>query len=149
MSQIEYIPISEFAARAGVSRQTIYKQVDNRLTAYCKTVNGKKVLSTKALELFSVNKNSTTVNLTDNQFTSQNLTATIELLQKQLEIKDKQIQDLSNRLEQALNNQSQSNFITASQTSLLVPAEQNEKQLHPESAPQKKQGFFNRLFRKD
>ncbi len=38
----EYISISEFAKRAGVSRPTIYSKLDNELSNFCKVVKGKK-----------------------------------------------------------------------------------------------------------
>ena len=67
MEQDEFISIAEFARRAGVTPQAVYKQlnnqVDNRLSTYVKVHNGKKRISTKALELFL----STGINQVDNQ----------------------------------------------------------------------------------
>ena len=71
MDQDEYISIAEFARRAGVTPQAVYKQlnnqVDNRLSTYTKIHNGKKRIHIKALELFL----STDVNRVDNQVDNQ------------------------------------------------------------------------------
>jgi len=55
MPKIEYLIISEFAKRAGVSRQTVYNKMsnDSQFTKkFVKDENGKKTISVKALELF-------------------------------------------------------------------------------------------------
>ena len=57
----EYISVSEFAKRAGVSRQLVYKRIDNELTEFCKLVDNKKMLNIRALELFQKQKLSTKV----------------------------------------------------------------------------------------
>ena len=64
----EYISVSEFAKRAGVSRQLVYKRIDNELTQYCKLVDNKKMLNIRALELFQKQKLSTKVST---KFTSE------------------------------------------------------------------------------
>ena len=50
----EYISITEFAKRAGVSRPTIYSRLGKELSNFCKTVKGRKVINTAALSLFGV-----------------------------------------------------------------------------------------------
>lgn len=55
----EYISVADFAKRAGVSRQLVYKRIDNELTEYCKLVDNKKMLNIRALELFEKQKLST------------------------------------------------------------------------------------------
>ena len=105
MDQDEYISIAEFAKRAGITPQAVYKQlnnqVDNQLSTYVKVHNGKKRINIKALELFL----STDVNQVDNQFNNQfnNFSQpvdnqTIEILKEQLDIKDKQIEQLQSDL---------------------------------------------------
>lgn len=88
----EYISISEFAKRAGVSRQFIYKELSTKLSTYCKEIDGQKMLNTKALELFDVNKTDTK---TDNKETLQDLIKILreqqEVLKQELDIKNDQI----------------------------------------------------------
>lgn len=55
----EYISVAEFAKRAGVSRQLVYKRIDNELTEFCQLVDNKKMLNIRALELFQKQKLST------------------------------------------------------------------------------------------
>lgn len=57
----EYISVAEFARRAGVSRQLVYKRIDNELTEFCQLVDNKKMLNIRALELFQKQKLSTKV----------------------------------------------------------------------------------------
>lgn len=94
-----YISISEFAKRAGVSRQAVYSRLDKDLSRYCQVDNGKKILNIKALELFKKEKLST--ELSSNCQSVDNLVGTINLLQKtvnileeELKIKNSQISDL-------------------------------------------------------
>ena len=48
----EYISVSEFARRAGVSRQAIQQRLDTSLRDFVKLAQGKKLLNIKGLELF-------------------------------------------------------------------------------------------------
>lgn len=88
----EYISISEFAKRAGVSRQAIYKRLDNELSTYCQLVDNRKVLNIKGLEMFGVNLGVNSGVNSDNQKLT-GLTP-FEVLAKELEFKDKEIEQL-------------------------------------------------------
>lgn len=113
----EYISISEFAKRAGVSPQAIYKRLSTDLSTEFKLVDNRKMLKTSALERFGLNQ-------VDNQFNNQvekvetpkevqnetimMLQKTISLLetqaetlQQQLSLKDKQIEELNERLKES------------------------------------------------
>lgn len=112
MNQDEYITIAEFARRAGVTPQAVYKQlnnqVDNQLSTYVKIHNGKKRIHIKALELFL----STGVNRVDNQFNNQvdnfsqpvdnqvdnQTNQVIDFLKDQIKRKDIQIEQLQDDL---------------------------------------------------
>lgn len=49
------LTIKEFAELAGVSRQTVYKQLNNRLNPYCQLVDNQKMLEGRALaEVFGI-----------------------------------------------------------------------------------------------
>lgn len=90
----EYISISEFAKRAGVSRQAVYKRMDE-LNRWLKVDNGKKTIDIKALEIFNGTKTTTEV---DN---SEALLRMVSMLEKELEIKNKQIEELNARLKES------------------------------------------------
>ncbi len=88
----EFLTISEFATKAGVSRQAVYKQLTTKLTNYVKVDNGKKLINKEALELF-VNS----VDTPGDNIRAQNdnlLSSVIETLQQQLKAKDEQIEAL-------------------------------------------------------
>ena len=89
----EYLSIKEFADLAGVSRQAVYKQLNNQLTPYLKVIDGKKMLDKSGLELFEKQDDCKPV---DNDFVNQLVNQlTIELTEKgqQLNEKDKQISE--------------------------------------------------------
>jgi uncharacterized protein YcgL (UPF0745 family) len=45
----EYLSVSEFAALEGISKQRVYQRLNNNLKEFVKVVEGKKVISIKAL----------------------------------------------------------------------------------------------------
>lgn len=98
----EYISISEFAKRAGVSVQAVYKRLDKDFKPWLKVENGRKALNIKALEIFKGEKNSTEVE------SIEAILRMVSMLEKELEIKneqirsrDRQIEDLSERLRES------------------------------------------------
>ena len=46
----EYLTIKDFAERAGVSQQAIYKQVERKLNNYVKMVENQKMIDIRALQ---------------------------------------------------------------------------------------------------
>ena len=187
----DYLSVKEFSAAAGVSTQTIYKQLEKRLAPHVIESGGRKYISKVALEEFyKVQPDATelqsdpievqpepTAELPTDQPSLQPTAPSqngnqreLDLLQelvktiqkeleeknKQLEIKDKQIQDLSDRLAEAMQlTRGQQYIAAADKTKDLIdtgapivdPAADpdNTEPVEPES-PQKKKGFFARLF---
>lgn len=93
----EYISIKEFAAAAGVSQQAIYKQLNNKLKTYLKTIDNKKMLDKSALSLFQKKDDSTDIqqqllNMLQKELNEKN---------QQISEKDKQIAELQQLLNQA------------------------------------------------
>lgn len=87
------ISISEAAISLGLSRQAVYKKLDNEFKPYLQIVNGKKRLSKAVLDKNIKNEmsNEFTENFTKivNLLTIQN-----EQLNRELEVKNAQIQEL-------------------------------------------------------
>ena len=133
---MEYLPIKEFAKRAGVSTQAIYQRLDKDLKSYCKEVEGKKTLSEKALDLFILKEPDKPV---DNELI-KTLQDTLKLLSNQLEVKDKQIAELNERLAEA-NELHRNNQI-------LIGREQEPKQIESSAEQPIKKKFWDR-FRKE
>lgn len=90
----EYISVSEFATRAGCSKQAVYQQLNKRLKLYVKVIDGKKSINSKALlEVYGreIQQNSQSVVKEVDQWLNKEL---IELLRSQIEEKDQQIKEL-------------------------------------------------------
>ena len=87
----EYISISEFAKRAGVSRQAVYARLDKDLSSFLVIDNGKKSLNSRALSLFTVKEN-------DKEVYSLELVASLrknnDVLTSELDFKNKEIEQL-------------------------------------------------------
>ena len=123
----EYISISEFAKRAGVSRPTIYSKLDNELSNFCKVVKGKKVINIAALSLFGVKESVN--NFTDNETLKALVTVLQEqqeTLQKELDVKNRQIDTLNAQNTQQLKliDQQQQLQALAERKRIETPAEQ-------------------------
>ena len=151
---IEYITVSEYAKIKGVSVQSVYKQLNNRLKPFLIMVENKKCLKSTVLEELK-NDNSTKVEQPFNNFSTEvlnqslieTLQKNIEILQNQLEVKDEQIKQLNERLEQALQTVSQSHYIAASAITEGNAADTEET---PQTVitEEKKKGIFERLFKR-
>lgn len=88
----EYISISEFARRAGVSRQAIQQRLNTSLREFVKVAQGKKLLNIKGLEIFDGARVA--------QGSKPIEESVIELLRQELAAKDKQIEALQKMLDQ-------------------------------------------------
>lgn len=110
----EYLSIAEFAKRAGVTRQAVYKKLTTELSDYVNEVDNKKVINSKALRLFGVEPvdSELTHTFTDlATYFDKQLDAFSHLVdvleddlaanRRELEIKNKQIEDLSRRADQS------------------------------------------------
>lgn len=110
----EWITIAEAAQLAGISTQAIYKRLNTTLNQYYKVIDGKKMLHINAIKEMTDNPDSkqSTNKPVDGDLTTI-LQNTINVLTEQLAVKDEQIIQLNNRLEQALNVTGQQNYILA------------------------------------
>lgn len=90
----ENLTIKQFAKKAGVSTQYVYKQIrEGKLTEYTEIVDGKKYLKPEALEKIGKQKQ-------DNQIQTNEQTI-VSFLQEQLKEKDRQIAELQEMLKQS------------------------------------------------
>ena len=146
MKKDRYISIADFAKQASVSKQAVYSRIKSQdLNKFIKLENGKKLINTKALELF--NKSSSQSSF--NQEVEQGLESTereyIESLKKQIEELQRDKQELYRLLDQQQQLTAQAN---ATIKQLQVPKEEASI-IQQERQEQKKQGFFARLFSRD
>ncbi len=152
---IEYITVAEYAKIKGVSVQSVYKQLNNRLKPFLIMVENKKCLLSTVLDEIET-KNSTEVQQPFNNHSTEDLNPslietlkqTVEVLQSQLSIKDEQIKQLNERLEQALQTVSQSHFIAASAITEGNAAETEETPQTIITTEETKKSLFAKIFKR-
>ena len=149
MKKDKYISIANFAKQAGVSKQAVYSRLKTQdLNKFIKLENGKKLINTKALELFNKSSSQSSFNQSFNQV-EQGLESTereyIESLKKQIEELQRDKQELYRLLDQQQQLTAQAN---ATVKQLQAPKEEASV-IQQEKQEQKKQGFFARLFSRD
>ena len=147
MKKDKYISIADFAKQAGVSKQAVYSRLKSQdLNKFIKLENGKKLINTKALELFNKSSSQSSFNQVE-----QGLESTereyIESLKKQIEELQRDKQELYRLLDQQQQLTAQANA-TIKQLQLQAPKEEASV-IQQEKQEQKKQGFFARLFSRD
>lgn len=127
----EYLTVAEFADAAGVSKQYIYKQLNQKSTKlnnYCSTIGNKKMIEKSALsDIFGVedfnqveqqlnNKVETKVNLDDGAYDD----TLIQALKEQLKEKDRQLAEKDKQIEQLLKLNDQQQQLTLQAQTLLI-----------------------------
>lgn len=153
----DMLTVSEVAEQVGVSKQAVYQRLNKDLNKYVKIVDSKKMLDISVLSEFVLKQveqaNSKELN-NDLTSTLNTLNSVIDTLRQQLLVKDTQIKDLNNRLEQALNNQSQDNYLMAHQAKMIAessassevynePGDTSSEQVH-----ELNQSFLKKLFKR-
>ena len=142
MKKDRYISIANFAKEAGVSKQAVYsRQKSQDLNKFIKLENGKKLINTKALELFNKSSSQSSFNQVE-----QGLESTereyIESLKKQIEELQRDKQELYRLLDQQQQLMAQAN-------ATIKQLQSTKEEASIEQQEQKKQGFFARLFSRD
>lgn len=97
----EYLTIAEFAERAGVSKQAVYQRLNKGLKEYSRVVDGVKMLDLRALEELYGKELEQGIEQEidkDSKVNSQENQDVIKALLEQLNVKDRQIADLNERL---------------------------------------------------
>ena len=131
----ELLSVKDFAARAGVSVQAIYKRlnkVDNELNKYVFVIGGKKMLDATALSLFADTADAPADSTGCSTGCSTGLTVEyryIETLEAELERKNEQIE----KLQQLLSQEQQLRLVADKRILLL------EEQISSVSAPEVEQ----------
>ena len=144
MKKDKYISIADFAKQAGVSKQAVYSRMKNQdLNKLVKLENGKKLINTKALELFNKSSSQSSFNQVE-----QGLESTereyIESLKKQIEELQRDKQELYRLLDQQQQLTAQANA-----TIKLQAPKEEASIIQQEKQERKKPGFFARLFSRD
>lgn len=149
--ETEYLSIKDFAERVGVSQQAIYKQLNNKLKKYIKVVENKKFLHISALDEYIKPQE----NSTDEQQLLNMLQTNLKVLQEQLSVKDRLIEELTQQAKEKdmiIADMSKSLLIVQEERKadkfLMVKEKLEEptEPVEPDEEPPK--GFFSRFFRK-
>lgn len=155
MENKELLSVAEYAKAKGVSVQSVYKQLNNRLKPYLKEVDGKKYLLSTVLTEIQPNNSTAVEQPFNNRSTEvlnqslvETMQKTIEILQNQLSIKDEQIKQLNERLEQALQTVSQSHFIAASAITEGNAADTEETPQTVITTEETKKSLFAKIFKR-
>lgn len=158
MQTNELLTVQQFADAAGITKQAVYKALNNKLKPYIQLVDGKKMLQNRALrEVYGVEVDQRESQPLNNQ--SQPLEAVIAMLQRELEIKNGQIEALQRQNEQltsALENTTsslqaaQALHAGTMQQQLSAPEEQVEEEISfTEQKKMKKRNLWERIFNKE
>ena len=143
-----YISIAEFSKRANISKQRVYQLLNKSLSDFVKEVDGVKMLHISALERYQSKGNKSRVEQGFEQDLNNplndSLIKTIEVLQEQLSVKDRQIEELNNRLAETTQALHQAQELTHREQDLNA---KNVLMLESQEQKKKKKGIFN-LFNK-
>ena len=131
----EYISISEFAKRAGVSRQAIQQRLDTSLSRFVKVAQGKKLLHINGLSLF----NGASLAQGFDKENDKVAQGVIDLLREELEAKNKQIEQLQRLLDQ----QQQ---LHAASLKALPSGSMQQCEDPSEATPSSKRNLFAKIF---
>ena len=150
----EYLSVKDFADRAGVSQQAIYKQLNNKLKKYVKVVENKKYLHISALDEYIKPQE----NSTDEQQLLNMLQTNLKVLQEQLSVKDRLIEELTQQASE------KDKIIADMSKSLLIVQEERKadkflmvkekleepptEPIEPDEPPTQEKGFWARIFKK-
>jgi len=154
---MKQLSIKEFSKLANVSTQAIYQRIDKDLKPFVKLVKGRKTISEEALALFQ-NKTSNQVDckpILDNYQVessenpnNQTFKALIDSLNKQLEIKDKQIAEKDEQLKNLTNALLNEQKSAQQAHALHAGTIQQQGLIEAKTENKGHKGFFKRLFKK-
>jgi transcriptional regulator with XRE-family HTH domain len=140
----EYLTIKEFADAAGVSKQAVYQRLTGTLKPYVSVKDGVKYLNIRALELYKgddavkkLKKNN------QEESNSVQVDSMVELLKRELDQKNKQIDELHKLLEQSQVNLSQAQYRLQ-----LIEEKQMQEQSEADQTEQEpvKKTWWQKLF---
>lgn len=138
-----YISVKEFAQRAGISVQAVYKGLNNRLNQYVKLVDSQKMLDIRALQDIygiEVEQPMQPELSTDstNDIVLDTLLKQIEVLKSELDVKNEQIKEKDKQLSDTLKVLSQAQHLQAvAESKIKLLEEEKVVEPAPESEPER------------
>lgn len=140
MSEKELLTVKEVAEIAGVSVQAVYNRLEKDFKPYLKIEKGKKRLDRAVLQCFNCAENSTDFK-SDFKPILNLLEKQNEQLQRELDIKNKQIEELNLRLAEAHKMAEQAQQLHGADKALELKEAQEPKLLE-EQKPKKRWQFW-------
>jgi hypothetical protein len=147
MNERKYISVSEYAELKGITKQAVYKQLNNQLKPFLIVVEKKKYILLEALSEVEKERLNEVKQPIEQPF--NNLFQ--PFLEKQIEEKDKQIESLlrqidllqeqNGKLTELLNN---SQYLLAAEKQILLN-EKNPEPIEAEQPPRERKGLFGRF----
>lgn len=157
MNEENFLTVKQFAERAGISTQRVYQLLAKDLQSYCKVIGNTKYINISALERFTTKPicKDLQENLpSDLQALTKALQDQIDTLQKhndlltqQLEVKDKQINTLTESLQATTAALSSAQALHAGtlQERLTIQSERSDD---VPQAEETKRGILKRIFKR-
>lgn len=101
MQTNELLTVQQFADAAGISKQAVYKALNNKLKPFVQLVDGKKMIQRKALQkVYEVEVDQPSAQPNENL--SKPMETLITMLQKELEEKNAQLEAKDRQIEQLM-----------------------------------------------
>ena len=106
----ELLTVRDFADRANISSQYVYKIINSKLANFVTTVDGKRLINADALKLFADDTNTSNIEVANDNMeklldSMQQLIDTLQVenarLVSQLDTKDRQISAINERLHES------------------------------------------------
>lgn len=142
MGTIDKISISEYAKIKGISKQAVYKRLNNKLKDFVKVEDGKKYISVEALTSEEVERLTEVEQQVEQEFNNQRQ----PFWEKQIEEKDKVIQGLMQQIEN-LQEQNKSLTDLLKSNQILFAADKKILLEQETTTSREKKGIFG-LFKK-
>lgn len=142
MGTIDKISISEYAKIKGISKQAVYKRLNNKLKDFVKVEDGKKYISVEALTAEEVERLTEVEQQVEQEFNNQRQ----PFWEKQIEEKDRVIQGLMQQIEN-LQEQNKSLTDLLKSNQILFAADKKFLLEQETTTSREKKGIFG-LFKK-
>ena len=124
----EYISVSEFASRAGVTCQAVYLRLNKDLKPYLKLDGKRKTVNVEGLKLYQ----KSSVEQDVEQPIAELLKSQLEAKDRQLEVKDHQLEEKDKQIAELLERLKESNYTLVR---FGIEDKQEPKQEQPKTPP--------------
>lgn len=144
MEKDNYISVSQYAARKGISKQAVYKQLNNKLKPFLILVDGKRYIDCKALEGDEQPTFNRVKQPIEQQFNNQSQ----PFLESQIAEKDKVIERLLRQIENLQDQNSKLTELLRNEQVLLAAEKKMYLEQETATSKEEKKSLFS-IFKKN